>query len=111
VVDKFIVVSYVIQNTDSKAATVAGVSNSLAVEQVREAALAIEMFSAGTFGEPTAREAASTHLQDTILLYGGPIPHRRSSTILAAGANAIIDGSCSHDDRDKFVQITHIASS
>jgi heptaprenylglyceryl phosphate synthase len=60
VVDKFIVVSYVIQNTDSKAATVAGVSNSLAVEQVREAALAIEMFSAGTFGEPTAIDAAST---------------------------------------------------
>ena len=66
----------------------------------------------GTVGRPTAIIAASTYLEDTILLYGGGIDFaEKASAILAAGADAIVVGNCFHDDRDKFGQTTHIASS
>lgn len=66
----------------------------------------------GTVGGPTATKAASTYLEDTILLYGGGIDSaQKASATLAAGADAIVVGNRFHDDRDKFGQTTHIASS
>lgn len=121
VVDNLAAVGYVIQNTDSKAATVSGVSESLSVEQIRGAALATEVFYdfpvfyveySGQFGGTADVEAAASYLEDTVLLYGGGIDSaQKVSDVLAAGADAVVVGNCFHNDIKKFVQTTQIPSS
>lgn len=120
VVDKLAAVGYVIQNTDSKAATVAGVSEPLSAEHVRGAALATEMYYdfpvfyveySGTFGGTTDVGAAAPVLDDTSLLYGGGITSgEQASTVLAAGADAVVVGNCFHDNPEAYVETTHFAS-
>lgn len=120
VVDTLAAVGYVVQNADSKAAAVAGVSESLSVEQVRGAALATEAFydfpvfyveHSGQFGGTDDVEAAAAYLEDTVLLYGGGISSaQQASNVLMAGADAVVVGNCFHDDPDTFVQTTRLSS-
>ncbi len=105
---------YVIQNLDSKAATLTGVERTLSVEEVAGAALATEMFYnfpifyieySGTYGGTEDVTAAEPYLEETVLLYGGGIRSReQTEQILAAGADAIVVGDCFHDDPDRFVR-------
>ncbi|MFC7010112.1 geranylgeranylglyceryl/heptaprenylglyceryl phosphate synthase [Halalkalicoccus salilacus] len=120
VVDKLVAVGYVIQNTDSKAATVSGVDESLSAEQIRGAALATEIFYgfpvfyveySGMFGGTADIEAAAPYLEDTVLLYGGGISSaHQASEVLLAGADAVVVGDCFHDDPDAFAQTTRLSS-
>lgn len=103
---------YVIQNPESKAATLTGVTGPFSRDQVAGAALATESFYgfpvmyieySGTYGGPEDVEAAAGYLGDTVLLYGGGITGREQTTeILEAGADAIVVGDCFHEDPDRF---------
>ncbi|ADJ13893.1 geranylgeranylglyceryl/heptaprenylglyceryl phosphate synthase [Halalkalicoccus jeotgali] len=121
VVEKLVPVGYVIQNTNSKAASIAGVSDSLSVAQVRGAALATEIFYdfpifhvdyAGMFGGTADTTAAATYFEDTALLYSGGIDSAQKATdVLAAGADAIVVNECFHENVDAFTQTTRISPS
>ncbi|ACV46430.1 MULTISPECIES: heptaprenylglyceryl phosphate synthase [Halomicrobium] len=110
--DKIVGEGYVIQNIESKAATVSGVETAYTTEQVAGAALATEAFYgfpifyleySGTYGGPEEVEAAASHLDDATLVYGGGInSRRRAREILDAGADAIIVGDCFHEDPEQF---------
>lgn len=105
---------YVIQNLDSKAATLTGVERVLSPDEVAGAALATETFYgfpifyveySGTYGGTEDVEAAAPYLEETTLLYGGGIRSReQADEILAAGADAIVVGDCFHDDPDRFAR-------
>ncbi|ELZ07674.1 heptaprenylglyceryl phosphate synthase [Natrialba aegyptia] len=99
---------YVIQHLDSAAATVSGVETAYTPAQVAGAALATETFYdfpifyveySGTYGGPEDVASAARYLDETVLLYGGGIDTReKATTILEAGADAIVVGDCFHDD-------------
>lgn len=103
---------YVIQNLDSKAASVSGVEATYTPAEVAGAALATESFYdfpvfyieySGVYGGPEDVEAAAGYLDETVLLYGGGIESRRQTEeILDAGADAVVVGDCFHDDPEKF---------
>ena len=105
---------YVIQNLDSKAATVSGVEATYTPEEVAGAALATESFYdlpvfyieySGTYGGPEDVAAAANYLDETVLLYGGGIESReQTEEILDAGADAVVVGDCFHDDSERFRQ-------
>lgn len=105
---------YVVQNPASTAADVTGADEPYASEEVAGAALATEAFYgfpvfyleySGTYGGPDDVEAAATHLDDTVLLYGGGIDgERRTREILDAGADAVVVGDCFHDDPASFLE-------
>lgn len=111
---KISAVGYVIQNTASKAATVAGVAEAFSEDQVRGAALATEIFydfplfyieNSGQFGNMGDIHAAASVLNETQLLYGGGIDSAQKATrALTAGADAVVVGDCFHEDRNAFVQ-------
>lgn len=104
---------YVIQNLESKAASVSGVEATYTPEQVAGAALATEAFYgfpifyveySGTYGGTADVEAAAQYLDETTLLYGGGIAsHAQTTEILDAGADAVVVGDCFHDDPDRFL--------
>ena len=103
---------YVVQNPSSTAADVTGADEPYTSEQVAGAALATEAFYgfpvfyveySGTYGGPDDVAAAATHLDDTVLLYGGGIDsERQTREILDAGADAVVVGDCFHDDPARF---------
>lgn len=111
---KISAVGYVIQNTTSKAAAVAGVSEAFSKKQVRGAALATEIFydfplfyieNSGQFGNMDDIHAAASVLDETQLLYGGGIDSAQKATkALTAGADAVVVGDCFHEDPNAFVQ-------
>lgn len=112
VTEKILPEGYVVQNLESKAAAVSGVERAFTPEQVTGAALATEAFYgfpifyveySGRYGGPGDVVAASTYLEETVLLYGGGIDSReRASEILAAGADAIVVGDCFHDEPERY---------
>ena len=112
--EKILAEGYVIQNVDSKAASVTGATARYSPDQVAGAALATESFYrfpvfyieySGTYGGPEDVEAAATYLDDTVLLYGGGITSReQTQEILAAGADAVVVGDCFHDDTERYLQ-------
>ena len=112
IADTILAEGYVIQNLESKAASLTGVDRRLSPAEVAGAALATETFYgfpifyieySGTYGGPTDVEAAAMYLDDTILFYGGGITSReQTAEILAAGADAVVVGDCFHDDPVRF---------
>lgn len=121
VVEKLVPVGYVIQNMNSKAATIAGVSEPLSVAQVRGAALATEILydfpvfyvdHAEQFGGMADTVAAATSFEDTTLLYGGGIDSaQKAADVLAAGADAVVVNKCFHENTEAFTQTTRISLS
>ncbi|WP_245634101.1 heptaprenylglyceryl phosphate synthase [Halalkalicoccus paucihalophilus] len=121
VVEKLVPVGYVIQNINSKAATIAGVSEPLSVAQVRGAALATEILYdfpvfyvdyAERFGGTADTVAAATYFEDTALLYSGGIDSAQKATdVLAAGADGVIVDKCFHEDVEAFTRTTRISPS
>lgn len=121
VVEKLVAVGYVIQNVNSNAASITGVSKPFSVAQVRGAALATEIFydfpvfyvdHAEQFGGTTDTIAASTYFEDTALLYRGGIDStQKAANVLAAGADAIVVNKCFHEDTEAFTQTTRISPS
>ncbi|SFS69015.1 heptaprenylglyceryl phosphate synthase [Halostagnicola kamekurae] len=99
---------YVVQHLESAAADVSGVDAVYTPEEVAGAALATEAFYgfpifyveySGAYGGPEDVEAASPHLSETTLLYGGGIDsHEKTTEILEAGADAVVVGDSFHDD-------------
>ena len=118
VAEKVCAVGYVIQNADSRAASTAGVTESLSLEEVRGAALATEVFYdfplfyveySGQFGDTAAVEAAATVLDETYLLYGGGIDSaQKANAVLDSGADAIVVGDCFHENREAYRQTTRV---
>ncbi|WP_267639909.1 heptaprenylglyceryl phosphate synthase [Haloarchaeobius amylolyticus] len=114
VAEKVLAEGYVIQNLDSKAATVSGVDTLYSTEEVAGAALATESFYefpifyieySGTYGGPEDVEAAARYLDETALVYGGGIQSQaQTQKILAAGADAVVVGDCFHDDPDRYLE-------
>lgn len=114
VTTKIVGEGYVIQHVESAAAATSGATEPFTTEQVAGAALATETFYdfpifyveySGTYGGPEDVAAAATHLEDTVLLYGGGIDSAaKAEEILEAGADAIVVGDCFHDDREKFAE-------
>ncbi|WP_435349273.1 heptaprenylglyceryl phosphate synthase [Haloarchaeobius sp. HRN-SO-5] len=112
--DKILGEGYVIQNLDSKAATVSGVDSLYESDEVAGAALATESFYgfpifyveySGTYGGPEDVAAAARYLDETVLLYGGGIRTReQTQEILDAGADAVVVGDCFHDDPERYRQ-------
>ncbi|AFK18269.1 heptaprenylglyceryl phosphate synthase [Haloferax mediterranei ATCC 33500] len=112
--EKILGEGYVIQNLDSKAATVSGVDKRYSPDEVAGAALATESFYgfpifyieySGVYGGPEDVEAAAKYLDETALLYGGGIrSNRQTREILDAGADAIVVGDCFHDDPEQYLQ-------
>ena len=112
--EKIVPEGYVIQNLESAAAVTAGVSEVFSTDQVAGAALATETFYdfpifyveySGTYGGPEDVAAAADQLEETVLLYGGGIDSQeRATTILEAGADAIVVGDCYHENPDRFVE-------
>lgn len=108
VVENILAEGYVIQNLDSRAADVSGVSRTFSVDEVAGAALATEAFYrfpvfyieySGMYGGPEDVAAAASQLDETILLYGGGIRSgAQTAEILDAGADAVVVGDCFHDD-------------
>ncbi|MFC6724266.1 heptaprenylglyceryl phosphate synthase [Halobium palmae] len=106
--------AYVVQNLDSEAAAESGVDAAYTPEQVAGAALATESFYgfevfyveySGTYGGPEDVEAAATHLDDTVLLYGGGIrTQEQTEEILDAGADAVVVGDVFHEDPDAYLR-------
>ena len=118
VTNKICAVGYVVQNIESKAASVAGVTEPLSIGEVRGAALATEIFydfplfyveHSGQFGETGVMNAAASMLDETGLLYGGGIDSaQKANAVLAAGADAIVVGDCFHNDREAYLQTTRL---
>jgi phosphoglycerol geranylgeranyltransferase len=118
VAEKICAVGYVIQNADSRAASTAGVTESLSLKGVRGAALATEVFYdfplfyleySGQFGGTTAVDAAATVLEETYLLYGGGIDSaQKANTVLDSGADAIVVGDCFHENRGAYRQTARV---
>jgi len=114
IADKIVGEGYVVQNPESKAATVTGVTKPLSVEQVVGAALATENFYgfplfyleySGTYGGPEDVAAAARYLDDAVLLYGGGIEsERQTREILDAGADAVVVGDCFHDHPERYLE-------
>lgn len=112
--DQIVGEGYVIQNLESKAATVSGVETTYTPDQVAGAALATESFYgfpifyveySGTYGGPADVDAAAKYLDETTLLYGGGIDsHEKTTEILDAGADAVVVGDCFHEDPDRFLE-------
>lgn len=113
VTDKIVAEGYVIQNPNSKAARVSGVTDPMSTQEVAGAALATEVYYdfpvfyieySGTYGGPNDVEAAATYLGSSILLYGGGIDDgEKASEILDAGADAVVVGDCFHRDPETFL--------
>lgn len=105
---------YIIQNTDSAAATVAGVQTRYTAEEVAGAALATEALYgfpifyveySGTYGGPEDVAAAAPYLDETTLLYGGGIERSdQTEEILRAGADAVVVGNCFYKDPDQYLK-------
>lgn len=120
VLKNLIPVGYIIQNMDSNAATVAGVSEPLSVAEIQGAALATEILYdfpvlyvdySKQFGETEDIAAAATYLEDTMLLYGGGIDStQKAANVLAAGADAVVIDDCFHEDIDEYAQTTRLSS-
>ncbi|WP_256300632.1 heptaprenylglyceryl phosphate synthase [Haloarchaeobius salinus] len=104
---------YVIQNLDSKAASVSGVETTYSPDEVAGAALATESFYgfpifyieySGTYGGTEDVAAAAKYLDETVLLYGGGITSQRQTReVLDAGADAVVVGDCFHDDPERYL--------
>lgn len=111
-VDQLVPEGYVIQNVESRAATVAGVEEAFTREQVAGAAIATEAFYrfpvfyleySGRYGGTDDVAAAAAHLEETTMLYGGGIASAaQTEEILEAGADAVVVGDCFHDDPARF---------
>ncbi|MFD1648080.1 heptaprenylglyceryl phosphate synthase [Haloarchaeobius litoreus] len=111
--EKIVGEGYVIQNLDSKAASVSGVETTYSPDEVAGAALATESFYgfpifyieySGTYGGTEDVAAAAKYLDETVLLYGGGITSQRQTReILDAGADAVVVGDCFHDDPERFL--------
>ncbi|ELY41753.1 geranylgeranylglyceryl phosphate synthase-like protein [Halalkalicoccus jeotgali B3] len=111
-------VGYVIQNVDSHAASTAGVTAPLSLNEIRGAALATEVFYdfplfyveySGQFGGTAAVNAVATVLSETYLLYGGGIDSaQKANAVLSSGADAIVVGDCFHEDREAYRQTTRV---
>lgn len=118
VTDKIYAVGYVVQNIESQAANVAGVTEPLSIGEVQGAALATEIFYdfplfyveySGQFGGTAVVDAAASVLDETRLLYGGGIDStQKANAVLAAGADAVVVGDCFHEDREAYFQTTHV---
>lgn len=118
VADKICAVGYVIQNVDSHAASTAGVTEPLSIEEIRGAALATEVFYnfplfyveySSQFGGTAAVDAAATVLDETHLLYGGGIDSaQKANAVLESGADAIVVGDCFHEDREAYRQTIRV---